>query len=87
MNFYKDREKYKDIEEKIKGLDLLTNNNYKDIEHLEKKIRKKYKNLKNDEVEKYIIKIKVLCCCYQQWFINKSERNQNKINNKNKSTK
>ena len=87
LNFYKDREKYKDIEEKIKGLDLLTNNNYKDIEHLEKKIRKKYKNLKNDEVEKYIIKIKVLCCCYQQWFINKSERNQNKINNKNKSTK
>ena len=87
LNFYQDREKYKDIEEKIKGLDLLTNNNYKDIEHLEKKIRKKYKNLKNDEVEKYIIKIKVLCCCYQQWFINKSERNQNKINNKNKSTK
>ena len=87
LNFYKDREKYKDIEEKIKGLDLLTNNNYKDIEHLEKKIRKKYKNLKNDEVEKYIIKIKVLCCCYHNWFINKSERNQNKINNKNKSTK
>ena len=39
LNFYKDRVKYKDIEEKIKGLDLLKNNNYKDIEHLEKKIR------------------------------------------------
>ena len=86
LNFYKDKEEYKNIEEKIKGLDLLQNNNYKDIEYLEKKIRKKYKNLQNDEVEKYIIKIKVLCCCYQQWFNNKSERNQNK-KNKNKSIK
>ena len=41
LDFYKDREKYKYIEEKIKGLDLLTNNSYKDIEYLEKKIRKK----------------------------------------------
>ena len=78
LNFYKDREKYKDIEEKINGLDLLQSNSYKDIEHLLNNIQRKYKNLQSNEVEKYIIKIKILCCCYQQWFNNKSERNPKK---------
>ena len=78
LNFYKDKEKYKDIEAKINGLDLLQNNSYKDIEHLLNNIQRKYKNLQSNEVEKYIIKIKILCCCYQQWFNNKAERNPKK---------
>ena len=78
LNFYKDKEKYKDIEAKISGLDLLQNNSYKDIEHLLNNIQRKYKNLQSNEVEKYIIKIKILCCCYQQWFNNKAERNPKK---------
>ena len=82
MNFYKDREKVKEIEKKIEGLDLLKNDNYKDIQYLIESVRNKYKNLQVDEVEKYIIKLKILCCCYQQWFINKLERNPKK-NNKN----
>ena len=66
LNFYKDRVKYKDIEEKIKGLDLLKNNNYKDIEHLEKKIRfilyKVYKklNLGNDFAHGVNLKLSVI---------------------------
>ena len=82
LNFYKDRKKVKDIEKKIEGLDLLKNDNYKDIQYLFESVRNKYKNLQVDEVEKYIIKLKILCCCYQQWFINKLERNPKK-NNKN----
>ena len=80
LNFYKDKEKYKDIEAKINGLDLLQNNSYKDIEHLLNNIQRKYKNLQSNEVEKYIIKIKILCCRYQQWFNNKAERNPKKNN-------
>ena len=60
LNYFKDKEKYKDIEEKINGLDLLQNNSYKDIEHLLNNIKRKYKNLQSNEVEKYIIKIKIL---------------------------
>ena len=85
LNFYKDRKKVKDIEKKIEGLDLLKNDNYKDIQYLFESVRNKYKNLQVDEVEKYIIKLNVLCCCYQQWFINKLERNPKKNNKNNKN--
>ena len=83
LNFYKDRKKVKDIEKKIEGLDLLKNDNYKDIQYLIES--NKYKNLHDDEVEKYLIKLNVLCCCYQQWFINKLERNPKKNNKNNKN--
>jgi hypothetical protein len=85
LNFYKDRKKVKDIEKKIEGLDLLKNDNYKDIQYLIESTRNKYKNLHDDEVEKYLIKLNVLCCCYQQWFINKLERNPKKNNKNNKN--
>ena len=87
LNYYEDKEKLIEIADKIKGLDLLINNTYEDIDYLVKKTLEKYCYLSPDKLEEYIIKLKVQCCYYENWFNNKNSRNElkkkkEKINNK-----
>ena len=87
LNYYEDKEKLIEIANKIKGLDLLINNTYEDIDFLVKKTLEKYCYLSPDKLEEYIIKLKVQCCYYENWFNNKISKNdlkkkKEKINKK-----
>ena len=75
LNCQKDRDALEIIKEKIEGLDLLENNNYKDIGYFINEIKKKEEEnnilLKDteddiDESENYIEKIKYFCCNYEE---------------------
>ena len=82
LNCQKDREALEIIKEKIKGLDLLENDNYKDIGYFINEIENKEKKNKDiiyteddeNESEKYIEEIKNLCCNYEEWFNAKKGR-------------
>ena len=71
LNDPEDIEKLKEIKDKIKGLDLLENNNYNDIEYLIDKIKENEKRYKpdndNSELNKYIEKIKIYCLIYEKY--------------------
>ena len=76
------------IKEKIEGLDLLENNNYKDIGYFINEIKKKEEENNNllkdteddeDESENYIEKIKYFCCNYEEWFNAKKGRKSKKL--------
>ena len=87
LNYYEDKEKIIEIADKIKGLDILINNTYEDIDFLVKKTLEKYCYLSPDKLEEYIIKLKVQCCYYENWFNNKISKNdlkkkKEKINKK-----
>ena len=63
------------IVNKIEGLDLLEGkNNYKDMEYLIQEIRQKNDEMNEEELERYIDKLKFLCRNYEQWFIKKKKR-------------
>ena len=64
------------ISEKIKGLDLLDNNNkYKDIEYFINSLREKYQGkISLNEFDEYISNVKRLCFKYINWFKNKIAR-------------
>ena len=76
LNNPKDKEKIELIAEKIKGLDLLDNNDkYKDIEYFIKEIKENYKQkISDNELDEYISNIKRLCLGYINWFDNKIGR-------------
>jgi len=87
LNFDEDIEALETISKKIQGLDLLDNNNYKDINYLIDQIKNKNVNLIEDsdiEIfednhEKYTQDLKYFCCIYEQWFNKKIPRTSKKI--------
>ena len=88
LNCQKDRDALEIIKEKIEGLDLLENNNYKDIGYFINEIKKKEEENNNllkdteddkDESENYIEKIKYFCCNYEEWFNAKKGRKSKKL--------
>ena len=82
----KDETLIKKISKKIKGLDLLKNNNYDDVDYLIEDIKKrnaKNKNMDEKELEVYIQKVKNVCCHYEEFFKDKMKRNVKKNNNLN----
>jgi len=69
LNKKEDEEELKNIAKKIEGLDLLSNNNYPDINNFFDSLKKNNEYEKDpEETEKYINKIKNLCCNYENWF-------------------
>ena len=71
-----DKISIKSIAKKIKGLDLLDNNNkYEDIEYFISYLRKKYQGkISLNEFEEYISNVKRLCFKYINWFEKKTAR-------------
>ena len=71
LNDPEDKEKLKEIKNKIKGLDLLENNNYNDIEYLIDKIKeneKRYKpEIDDSKLKKCVEKIKRYCLIYEKY--------------------
>ena len=64
LNNSEDIKKLEEIKDKIKGLDLLENDEYQDIQYfIEEDTKKRYQ-----ESDKYIEKVKSLCLDYQKWF-------------------
>ena len=71
LNDPDDMNKLEEIKDKIKGLDLLKENNkYKDIEYLIKKFYKK----NYEDIDDYIKKVKEQCLNYENWFGKKRGR-------------
>ena len=78
MNLIKDKIDLEIISKKIEDLDLLKDNNYKDINYLIDQIRNKSKNMDEDsdteitedDYEKYIKELRYFCCIYEKWFKN-----------------
>ena len=71
LNKYEDIQELKIISKKIKELDLITNDDYDDIDYLIKDIKKK--NTKNnkmteEELDIYIKKVLMACLNYEKWF-------------------
>ena len=87
LNLIKDKIDLEIISKKIEDLDLLKNNNYKDINYLIDQIRNKSKNMDEDsdteitedDYEKYIKELRYFCCIYEKWFKKKIARNSKKI--------
>ena len=80
LNDFEDIEYIKtNIEEKIKGLDLIDNyNKYEDIEYFINEIREKYEHkISAKELEDYISSVEELCLNYINWFKNKKIRTWN----------
>ena len=77
LNDFEDIEYIKtNIEDKIKGLDLIDNyNKYEDIEYFINEIREKYEHkISAKELEDYISSVEELCLNYINWFKNKKIR-------------
>ena len=73
LNNSEDLKKLEEIKNKIKGLDLLENDNYQDIQYfIDKVIQKKYHD--QDVQDEYIKQFKSLCLTYQNWFNKKEGR-------------
>ena len=73
LNDSEDLKKLEEIKNKIKGLDLLENDNYQDIQYfIDKVIKKKYHE--QDVQDEYIKQFKSLCLTYQNWFNKKEGR-------------
>ena len=78
LNYVGDKAELEIISKKIEDLDLLKDNNYKDINYLIDQIRNKSKNMDEDsdteitedDYEKYIKELRYFCCIYEKWFKN-----------------
>ena len=89
LNYVGDKAELEIISKKIEDLDLLKNNNYKDINYLIDQIRNKSKNMDEDsdteitedDYEKYIKELRYFCCIYEKWFKKKIARNSKKNKN------
>ena len=89
LNLIKDKIDLEIISKKIEDLDLLKDNNYKDINYLIDQIRNKSKNMDEDsdteitedDYEKYIKELRYFCCIYEKWFKKKIARNSKKNKN------
>ena len=87
LNYVGDKAELEIISKKIEDLDLLKDNNYKDINYLIDQIRNKSKNMDEDsdteitedDYEKYIKELRYFCCIYEKWFKKKIARNSKKI--------
>ena len=81
LNDPEDIEKLKEIKDKIKGLDLLENNNYNDIEYLIKREREKVNKythkIDNSGLNEYIEKIKKFCLEYEKFIKGRAKRQRN----------
>ena len=86
LNYVGDKAELEIISKKIEDLDLLKDNNYKDINYLIDQIRNKSKNMDEDsdteitedDYEKYIKELRYFCCIYEKWFKKKIARNSKK---------
>ena len=89
LNYVGDKAELEIISKKIEDLDLLKDNNYKDINYLIDQIRNKNKNMDEDsdteitedDYEKYIKELRYFCCIYEKWFKKKIARNSKKNKN------
>ena len=89
LNYVGDKAELEIISKKIEDLDLLKDNNYKDINYLIDQIRNKSKNtdedsdteITQDDYEKYIKELRYFCCIYEKWFKKKIARNSKKNKN------
>ena len=89
LNYVGDKAELEIISKKIEDLDLLKDNNYKDINYLIDQIRDKSKNMDEDsdteitedDYEKYIKELRYFCCIYEKWFKKKIARNSKKNKN------
>ena len=89
LNYVGDKAELEIISKKIEDLDLLKDNNYKDINYLIDQIRNKSKNMDEDsdteitedDYEKYIKELRYFCCIYEKWFKKKIARNSKKNKN------
>ncbi len=89
LNLIKDKIDLEIISKKIEDLDLLKDNNYKDINYLIDQIRNKSKNMDEDsdteitedDYEKYIKELRYFCCIYEKYFKKKIARNSKKNKN------
>ena len=89
LNYVGDKAELEIISKKIEDLDLLKDNNYKDINYLIDQIRNKSKNMNEDsdteitedDYEKYIKELRYFCCIYEKWFKKKIARNSKKNKN------
>ena len=87
LNKYEDVKELQKISEKIKGLNLLTRNDYDDIDYLKEDIRKqnsKNKKMTEKELEEYINKVSMACLDYEKWFYQKTGRENKRFNKINK---
>ena len=81
LNNPKDTAEIEKISKKIKGLDLLINDKYDDINFLIEKIRKKFEKVMNKEkLDEYIKEIETFCNNYEQFFNDKISRSSKKQN-------
>ena len=82
LNKHDDKKELKNIDKKIKELDLITNNEYDDISYLVKDIKEKNsrnKKMTEEELEEYINKVLIACINYEKWFYEKVGRNKKLI--------
>jgi hypothetical protein len=82
LNKHEDLEELKKIDRKIKGLDLITNNDYDDISYLINDIKEqnsKNKKMTEKELEEYINKVLMACLDYEKWFYEKIGRKKKLI--------
>ena len=76
LNYVGDKEELEIISKKCEGLNLLKDNNYKDINYLINQIRNKSKNkledsdteITEDDYEKFIRDFRRFCCMYEKLF-------------------
>ena len=82
LNNPEDKEKIREMKNKIEGLDLLGEyNDYKDVTHLIKEIKdSNEEEMDKKDLDNYIQDVKDLCCNYKKWFNDKTGRVSKKNN-------
>ena len=82
LNKHDDKKELKNIDKKIKELDLITNNEYDDISYLIKDIKEKNSRdnkMTEEELKEYINKVLMACNDYEKWFYEKVGRHKKLI--------
>ena len=82
LNKHDDKKELKNIDKKIKELDLITNNEYDDISYLIKDIKEKNSRdnkMTEEELKEYINKVLMACNDYEKWFYEKVWRHKKLI--------
>ena len=77
LNDEKDKEEIINIKNKIEGINLFENSNYKDIGYLIKEIRQNMKDMDQNKLQEYIQKVKYQCNNFEKWFNDKIARKKN----------
>ena len=82
LNKHDDKKELKNIDKKIKELDLIANNEYDDISYLIKDIKEKNSRdnkMTEEELKEYINKVLMACNDYEKWFYEKVGRHKKLI--------